>query len=96
MKTGVPMEELSPVVDAIPLGRLVGYKRIIALLLCSSQFYNPAERFFHGDTFTTELIAQTQEKLVECPVVQVDDRFVRKGYRQESNKANKLINSQLQ
>ena len=63
------MEELCPMMDAVPLRSLVGNKTDNCFLFGAFQFYDSAERLFHGDTFAAKLVAQAEKEPVESFVV---------------------------
>ena len=63
------MEEVCPMVDAVPLRSLVGDKADDCFLLGAFQFDDSAERLLHRDAFAAELVAQAKEEPVEGFVV---------------------------
>lgn len=56
------MEEVCPMVDAVPLRSLVGDKADDCFLLGAFQFDDSAERLLHRDAFAAELVAQAKEE----------------------------------
>jgi len=63
------MQEVDPMVNAIPFRGLIGDKADNAPLLIPFQLDHSSQRFFHGDAFSSELAAQLKEETVEHFIV---------------------------